>query len=218
MKKIILLFTLLGLTLPALALTNYVSDDLVITMRTGKGNSFQILRTLHSGERLEVLSVEGDYTQVKTKDGIEGWVRSQYLSREPIARDKLARAEKRLETLQTQNRQLQAKIDELGQSQGSLDSQLGSVNSENRKLKEELEKLRKLAARPMELAEQNESMKKRLLDLEMETQLLSEKNASLKDRSQRDWFIAGAGVLIAGILLGLLLPKLRRQHSRWGDL
>lgn len=218
MKKIILLFTLLGLTLPALALTNYVSDDLVITMRTGKGNSYQILRTLHSGERLEVLSVDGEYTQVKTKDGIEGWVRSQYLSREPIARDKLARAEKRLETLQTQNRQLQAKIDELGQSQGSLDSQLGSVNSENRKLKEELEKLRKLAARPMELAEQNDSMKKRLLDLEMESQLLSEKNASLKDRSQRDWFIAGAGVLIAGILLGLLLPKLRRQHSRWGDL
>lgn len=37
-----------------------------------------------------------------------------------------------------------------------------------------------------------------------------------RDRANRDWFLAGAGVLFGGMLLGLLLPK-RRKRQSWSD-
>jgi SH3 domain protein len=46
--------------------------------------------------------------------------------------------------------------------------------------------------------------------------MLDEENTSLRDRTNRDWFLAGAGVLFGGILLGLLVPKLRKRKN-WSD-
>lgn len=215
--KLALLCTLLGISWQAAAVSNYVSDKLVITLRSGQGTTYQILRSLPSGTKLDVLVVEGEYSQVRTEDGLEGWVRNQYLVDEPVAEDKLIQANSRIEKYQAENAQLQKRISELNQSKSGLDGNIKRLDKDNRSMKAELEKLREVAARPIELAKQNETMKKRLLDLEMETQLLSEKNVTLKDRSQRDWFIAGAGVLLAGLFMGLILPKLRRRSS-WGEL
>ena len=215
--KLALLCTLLGISWQAAAVSNYVSDKLVITLRSGQGTTYQILRSLPSGTKLDVLVVEGEYSQVRTEDGLEGWVRNQYLVDEPVAEDKLIQANSRIEKYQAENAQLQKRISELNQSKCGLDGNIKRLDKDNRSMKAELEKLREVAARPIELAKQNETMKKRLLDLEMETQLLSEKNVTLKDRSQRDWFIAGAGVLLAGLFMGLILPKLRRRSS-WGEL
>jgi SH3 domain protein len=43
--------------------------------------------------------------------------------------------------------------------------------------------------------------------------------SEIKRNTQRDWFLIGAGVLFGGILLGLILPRLKlRRRSGWGDL
>ena len=42
---------------------------------------------------------------------------------------------------------------------------------------------------------------------------------ALKERSERDWFIAGAGVLLGGMILGFIIPKIRWKRRRsWGEL
>ena len=77
--------------------TQYVSDHLVITVRTGQGAQFQIIKTLESGDHVKVLEVtDTGYTQIETSDGVEGWVRSQYLAEEPVASEKLVKAEAKL--------------------------------------------------------------------------------------------------------------------------
>ena len=65
----------------------YVIDQITITLRAGQGTQHQILRTLPSGTPMEVLRVNEDsgYSQVRTKDGVEGWVLSQYLIDEPTS-------------------------------------------------------------------------------------------------------------------------------------
>ena len=66
------------------------------------------------------------------------------------------------------------------------------------------------------LAPEGSSWMKVMRSLEKELQLIQQENQSLKDRSQREWFIAGAGVLLGGMLLGLIIPKLRwRKKSGW---
>jgi len=55
--------------------------------------------------------------------------------------------------------------------------------------------------------------------MERELQTLTQENESLRDRSHRDWFMVGSGVTIAGIILGLILPRIRfRRRSSWDTL
>ena len=62
-------------------------------------------------------------------------------------------------------------------------------------------------------------MKKEFLDLENEHTLLSQETQMLRDSSDREWFLNGAGVIIFGIIIGLIAPRLRtRKKSSWGSL
>ena len=76
---------LLALTaVRATAATAYVSDELILGVFAETNQQGQRLATLHSGSRLETLSVDGEFTQVRLDDGITGWVKSSYLtSKEP---------------------------------------------------------------------------------------------------------------------------------------
>ena len=66
--------------LPAAADTRYVGDELVITLRQGKGTDYKIIRTLKSGTPFEVLEEGKSYLKVRTEDGVEGYVLRQYVT------------------------------------------------------------------------------------------------------------------------------------------
>jgi SH3 domain protein len=199
---------------PVLAKTQYVSDHLVITLRTGQGNSFQIIKTLDSGERLEVLEeTTSGYTRVRTSDGTEGWVRSQYLDDQPIAREQLATAQARLKSLQEKNQSLAAQLKALQKDNHQLNSSLNTLTKQHKEAESDLKRLNEVAAKPIMLDKENRDLKEKTISLTNQLQLLKQENQLLKDRSDREWFIAGAGVLLGGILLGLLAPKLRRRKK-----
>ena len=106
-----LLFPFSYLALPTQLLAavgdvNYISDVLTVPLRSGASTAHRILhRGLPSGTQLTILAIdeEANFTQVRTAGGMEGWVRSQYLIGEPIARVKLIAAEKRLQSLKTKS-------------------------------------------------------------------------------------------------------------------
>ena len=218
MKKISLF--LVGLLLPILVeaqTTQYVSDHLVITMRSGQGSQYQILKTLPSGTRLEILETsDTGYTKVRNAEGVEGWVLSRYLSPEPIAKEKLAVAQGRLQRLKEKNNELKQELAELQKSHQELEAERATLASKTESASAEVERLNQVAAQPILLDKQNRELKQQNVSLEKELQLLQQENQSLKDSSQREWFITGAGVLLGGLLLGLIVPKLRwRKKSSW---
>ena len=218
MKKISLF--LVGLLLPILVeaqTTQYVSDHLVITMRSGQGSQYQILKTLPSGTRLEILETsDTGYTKVRNAEGVEGWVLSPYLSPEPIAKEKLAVAQGRLQRLKEKNNELKQELAELQKSHQELEAERATLASKTESADAEVERLNQVAAQPILLDKQNRELKQQNVSLEKELQLLQQENQSLKDSSQREWFITGAGVLLGGLLLGLIVPKLRwRKKSSW---
>jgi len=211
---------LLALLVPLLvqaADVRYVSDELKITLRTGQGSQYQILKTLPSGTRLEVLETgEEGYSLVRTADGTEGWVLSRFLIDRPIARDRLTVARKQLERLKTDNVRLKQERDELQQQNAALSAELQQWKRTQQSTSQELEKLKQVAAKPILLAQQNQDLKQQNISLEKELRLVQQENQMLQDRANRDWFIAGAGVLLGGMLFGLLIPKIRwRRKSSW---
>jgi len=213
-------FFLLVLALPLLvqaAETRYVTDHLIITLRSGQGSQYQIIKTLPSGTLLEVLeTTEDGYSRVRTPDGVEGWVLSRYLREDPIARDQLEKARKQLERYRASNGKLRQQLAEVRKQAGELEAERNRLQRENEKLAAELAHLKQVAAKPILLEQQNQELKQQNVSLEKELQLLQQENQVLQNSSQRDWFIAGAGVLLGGMLLGLILPRLRwRRKSAW---
>lgn len=198
--------------------TQYVTDELRITVRTDPGNQYKIIKTLRSGEKLEVLErTNTGYARVRTSDETEGWIRSQYLTKQPIARQQLTRVEKRLDKIQKQNSDLTKLVNELQDSASKLETERNELIKTNTTLEKETALLNEVAKRPIQLDKENKQLKQTNVSFEKDLQLLEQENQSLKDKSARNWFLLGAAVLLVGILLGLLLPKLRHHKKRAWD-
>ncbi len=210
-----------GLTGAALAETQYVSDRLEIQMRTGKGTQFRILRMLPSGTALEVLEVdqENGYSRVRAPGGVEGWVLNRYLMKGQAARDRLADAEKQLAQLELENRKLKTSFSELKEEKGSTDQERNELDKENRKITQELEEIRRTASSALAIDSENKDLKSKIVAYERQLQTLQQENEGLKNRTARDWFMVGAGVVILGMIIGLIIPRIRwRKKSSWDTL
>ncbi len=218
MKQLIVIVTLIFISpLSQAEDIQYVSDQLVITLRTGQGSSYQIIRTLPSGSKLDVIEItDTGYAKVRTENGTEGWIRSQYLSPEPIAKIKLETAEKKLEKLKTENISLREEAQKLRKHRRELGSESKTLQTRLKAAESELSRLKQVAAKPILLDRENRELQQQNISLEKKLQMMAQENQVLKDRSQREWFIAGAGVLLGGMFLGLLLPKIRwKKKSNW---
>jgi SH3 domain protein len=202
----------------ALAESRYVSDKLEITMRSGKGNSYSITRMLSSGTQVEVLEVDksAGYTKVRTNSGKEGWVLSRYLMRSQAARDRLAAAEKKLAELELEKRKLETSMASLSEEKTVLNSKLAALQGDSRKVSQELTEIKRTASSALAIDSENKDLKSRVVSLERELQTLQQENEGLKDRTARDWFMVGAGVVLLGIIVGLIIPRIRwRKKSSW---
>lgn len=197
--------------------TKYVSDHLVITLRTGQGNQFQIIKTLSSGDALTVLQqTQTGYTQVQTSDGTTGWVRTQYLSDTPPAAVKLAKAEDKLAKLQDKLGKTQQALSDLRKQNTQLNGEYSKLQSEHKSTSAELTKLSQIAAHPKQLQSENVELRQKYAKMSDEYTLIKQENQVLKDRSKRNWFLAGALVVIIGMVIGLIIPKLRfRRKDGW---
>ena len=212
---------LIFMTTVATADTRYVSDELGITLRTGKSTQHQILRMVTSGTPLTVLESdqESGYSRVRTPDGVEGWVLTRYLMDQPSARSQLASANKKMASLEDENKTLKSKLNDVSGDKNSLDKDKRELQAKNSKLEADLDHIRKTAANAIAIESEKERLTLEKNRLETQLQTVQQENHSLKDRSDREWFVSGAGVVIVGILIGLILPKIRfRSRSRWNTL
>ena len=197
--------------------TQYVTDRLVITVRTGESSEYQVIKTLATGARVEVLEKsDSGYSRIRTEDETEGWVRSQYLIPEPTARERLNGIKTELKETKAEFSKLQKTYSSLNKDHVILSKKYAQLNAAKNKQDAELQRISEVAKQPIILDRQNRKLQHANINLEKALQRITQENNSLKDGSQREWFIVGALVLFIGVVLGLVLPKLRgRQSSSW---
>ncbi len=198
----------------------YITDSFSITMRTGKGTSHKILRSIKTGARVEVLETDPTgYSRIRLNDGQEGWVLTRYLIGSPVARDQLAIAEKNIIDLKNQTSKLKQELKTLSADASGLSKSSSSLEKQNQKLQKELNHITKISSNQLALTEENKDLKQKLLSLKREVQTIQQENISLKDSSGQQWFLIGAGVVIGSVILGLILPHLRfRRRQSWSSL
>jgi SH3 domain protein len=199
-----------------------VTDQFQITMRKGESTRHKIIRMLPTGEAVEALETNSDsgYTRIRTSDGTIGYVLDRQLLKEPVARERIAEMTARLQELQAEPDQLAAKLAELQQAHSTLQADHDELRSDKERLEEELATIRHASANVMRITQERTELRQGVADLTRQVAELQQRSRDLSNQSTQRWFLIGAGVVVGGILIGLVLPHLRfrRRKSSWGSL
>jgi SH3 domain protein len=228
LKLIIFLLMLFSFTVSVgivCANTQYVSDELVITLREGQGSEYKIIKSLKAGTPLEIIEESERYLKVRTGAGSEGWVLKQYVTEEAPKPVIIRGLEKKIDRLNTE-------IEQYKKDKESLQDELKTAKSDhNKKIKDlkqnvsvskgkaeqtarELEKItRKYNALVKDskdvvnLVAERDSLKASNISLVTMTEQLQQENDKLKRLQMIWWFVAGGAVFFVGWIIG----KISRQ-------
>ena len=206
------------LTSSAYAETRYISDQLIVTVRSGKGNQYKILETLPTATPVEVLEDDKAYVKVITPKGTEGYIQSHYVSKAPPKSTQITQLKKEIKTLQQQlaeeqqssqtaqneTNTHQQKITELAKQLDQTRAELKQTDSDYKSLLSKSDNVLNLSAENEKLIEENHILNSELL-------LLREENQNFHRSNMIQWFLAGGGVLFLGWLIGKFSRKKTRR-------
>ncbi len=211
------------LLLPALATaeTRYVTDSFQITMRSGESTTHRITRMLNSGSAVNVLSTnpETGYSKIRI-GGTEGYVLTRQLMNEPSARAQLTTMRDEIKALKAAPGELRSNLMDVQKKYNELLQAHKELQAIKEKQEAELQSIQRTASNAIRISNERNELRKQVASLTREVEDLKQDNRDLSNEATRDWFLIGAGVIIAGILIGLILPHLRFQRRRnsWGTL
>lgn len=221
MKKIAFVILMLCTT-SVFANTAYVTDELKITMRTGESATHRIVRMLPTGEKLTVLSTNkaSGYSKVRTAGGTQGFVLTRQLVDQPVARDRLAAAEAEVKALKAAPGELSSRLAKLREEHKSLRKAHEELKSAKTLVDQQFAALQRTSSNAVRIANERNELRKQVASLRREVEDVKQQNRELENKTAQNWFLIGAGVVVGGIILGLILPHLRvrRRKSSWGSL
>lgn len=210
--------------------TRYVSDQLIISVRDGQSPNGTVLGYIKTATPVDVIEEEGDYSKIKTKDGLEGWVLTRYIVSE---KPKAVIIEDLKNEIQKLKEKFESSVDKQGADSKTLFEAKKAYEEKIRQLEEEVNVNQKFTAKAKqdliqidkkyknllghsqnteELIREAEKLKKLNTQLNNEIKNLKKQNRNpLKSKTIRS-FIAGAGVLLLGYLLGGSAKKKKRSR------
>ena len=216
---------------PVSAETGYVSDMLLLTLRAGPGNEFAVLKTLTSNTPVEILEKGEHFFKVNTEGDQEGWVQKQYITFDLPSTLVIARMKKKNEELETANKKLVESQSPLMESMETktkhyeeritmLDTSLKQAIKEKNGLASTLDQTRKnheqflkQSEDTVRIVDENRAMKEENARLSKELARFEEESNDFLKTAMMKWFLTGAGVLIAGWLIGRSVGGGRKSYS-----
>ncbi len=176
----------------------WVSDSLNTYVRSGPTDGYRIVGTLQSGQKVELLGVKGEYSQIRGESADAVWIPSKDLQEVPGQAERLPQLEQQVAELSAQLKTIddnwKARVQGM---QETLDSRKALI--------EELEASRK--ALDAELSNSQS-------ELRTAQARLGDENNQLLMR----YLVYGGGIAGVGLLIGLILPALtrgRKRNDRW---
>lgn len=198
----------------------YVRDWLSIPLRESPSpDSSVVHKGVISGTPLQVLQSDAGSgsARVRTEDGKEGWIKLNYLSREPGAKAQLEKSRSELSDLKKLNEQLRAGAPSVGLLQDRLKRQDSEAQAQIAKLNQEIDTLRGRIGDNSKLVQDHAALTQHAAQLQAEVTRLNAEVETLSSGSQQAYFRDGAIAVGAGALLTLLAANFwpRKKRSDW---
>ncbi|MGB0965698.1 MAG: TIGR04211 family SH3 domain-containing protein [Litorivicinus sp.] len=213
MKRLLACVLMLG-CLSAQAQNAWITDQLEVPVRSGESNEYRILRFLDSGSEVTIVSRNSatGYSLVRDANNRDGYVLSRYLENEPTAAKRLADVQAQMRQVMDDAQNGAARIGQLRDQVETLTDERNAARQELASVKAELAEIRRISADSVAIFESNQTLREQIQLLEDESAILRSENLTLSDDRDKTFMLIGSGLVIAGIVLGLLLPNLRRRR------
>jgi SH3 domain protein len=207
---------------PLKAESQYVIPSSEIPVRRGQANDYKIVALVSDGTKVEVIERGDSYSLIRLENGKEGWILTRFLSDDPPLTEVVEaltsenEAIKLKEQQSTQERVMQEqqsaqKQEELSQALAQIEQKLATTAAQRDAINASFEKLKKDTANVVEIKQkmantlvENKSFKQKLSSLTRE-------NEELKSDDRLNWFLAGGGVLLLGIIIGKITTRSRKR-------
>lgn len=203
---------LLFLSTPVPAETMYVSDIVRITLRVGPGADHPVIAMLESSQEVEVLQSENEWSQVRLSDGKEGWVLSRLLTSDKPKILLLDQTVEKNQALMRQVSDLTNENKELAEINKKIENELAQLKKKLQETSSAYETLQKESAEFLTLQSKYEKSTRELETFVNKTDELDAEIKRLTSRQNILWFSVGAGVLLLGFLLGLIVKRQPRRY------
>ncbi len=204
---------------PVHAETQYVNDMLRVDLRAGPTNTHKIIDFLKSGTPVNIIgqSPDGVWYQVEA-NGKQGWIQTQYLTHERVARDMLIDMQTEVEKLKKQNNTLQETLSDTRDELKSLKAAHKQLNTGSAQLQRELENIQRISKEALSTEAALRDLSERNQMLETELEKMTQENALVKSTNLREGIQFGILAVVIGALITLIVPRFtarRRRNDIW---
>lgn len=225
MRKLVFILTVVfsGIFISGVvsAQTKYVSDQLRVNLRSGKSNTHRIISSPRSGTELKVLEVDraSGYSKVKLPSGTVGWALTRQLMGQPSARTQLADLTKRNLDFIDRSNKLRETNKELDGEIKELTAEKKKLTRSNKQISTELKELKREFGGEISFQDKYIALQTELAEYNRQIETLAQTNSDLEANDDQLWVMIGGGILLLGLILGLIIPKVRwHKKSSWSSL
>ena len=216
------LWVLLALTVLCLPAANaqdtqYISDMVLVPVRSGAGSDYRIVnRGLPSGTALLIYgqSDDGEWTEVETRGGTRGWIPTQYLQQEPPAGLLINDMRLELEQVRGERDRVVSQLNQSSSEVNEADETIVSLNTRLESTEAELTEVKRVSAAALDLDLMNQQLVAELESERSEADLLRLENVRLRERIANNQMIDGALAVLLGVILAVVAPRLWPRKKR----
>ncbi len=217
-------------TATAWAETRYISDQLVVSLREQPQNNAPSITYLRTDMPVEVLEQTGDFFKVRTEAGETGYIKPSYLTPKTPKSVIISQLQKDRNRLSSKaedlKQQVKAATAQSGKSQQELANQLTKIRKQASELQTKLvasqaaltktsndyQTLQKEAKNVVAITKQRDQLRTTNQELTTTVANLEKESDSLLISGSIKWFLAGAGVLFFGWMIGKMSSGRRRRN------
>ena len=105
-----------------------------------------------------------------------------------------------------------SQLDAIRAEHDSATRTIRQLESDNADLQSQIDDISSKAANTLAIDRQNQELQQKLTDAEIQVSVLEQEKDQLVSQSNRNWFITGSAVMLLGVLLGLILPRMKFQR------
>jgi SH3 domain protein len=211
--RLLMTFYFLVFTHTVQAETKYVVEYIQVNARTGSSVDHKIVTMVESGQKVQVLGVDKDWSHIKLADGKEGWILSRFLTSEEPKKLILNSLREKYNDL---NNQVNVSLEEtelLKEENQVLKSELILKTEALDKITANYEDLKKESSEFLQLKTREQEAVLKMNELTLKAENLEREVSDFQKQQKIRWFLAGSGVLFAGFLIGTISKRNRRRSS-----
>jgi SH3 domain protein len=176
----------------------WVSDNLSTYVRSGPTDGYRIVGTVKSGQKLELINTQGDYSQVKGESGDTVWLPSSNLQDVPGPVERVPQLTQQVTELSTQLKTIDDSWKQRVQGmQETLDTRKSLID---------------------ELQGRSKALNDQLSEAQSDLRTAQAKLGDENKQVMMSYMVYGGSIAGAGLLAGLILPALsrgRKRKDRW---